>query len=87
MFAQVGSNQQTGNIEGLQVQHPLRRCLGILVVAETYIRSRQVSMDRGIVGIVLVQVLGLVPGARKLMLVEQEGHMRLCATENPAERD
>ena len=52
MLAQVGSNQQAGNIEGLQVQHPLRRSVGIVVVAQTHIRARQVSMDRRIVGVV-----------------------------------
>ena len=78
VLAQVGSNQQAGNIEGLQVEHPLRRGLGILVVAQTHVRSRQVSMNRRIVGVVQVQVLGLVPGANKLMLVEQEGHLGLA---------
>ena len=87
MLAQVGSNQQTRNIKGLQVQHPLRRCLGILVVAETHIGTRQVSMDRGIVRVVEVQVFGLVPGSSKLMLIEQESHLCLFATENPAGRD
>ena len=75
MLAQVGGNQQAGNIEGLQVQHPLRRGLGILVVAETDIGSRQVSVDRCIVRVVEVQVLGLIPGSSKFMLIEQESHM------------
>ncbi len=78
MLAQVRSNQQTGNIEGLQVQHPLRRGLGILVVAETDVGSRQISVDRCIVRVVEVQLFGLVPGAGKLMLVEQESHVRFA---------
>ena len=81
VLAQVGSNQQTGNIEGLQVQHPLRRGLGVLVVAETDVRPRKVSMDRRIVRVVQVQVPGLIPGASKRMLVEQESHARFSQLE------
>ncbi len=40
------------------------------------IGSRQISVDRRIVRVVEVQVFGFLPGAGKLMLVEQKSHMR-----------
>ena len=78
MVAQIGSDQQAGNIEGQHVEHPLGRFFGGVVVAETYLRPRQVSIDRRIVRVVEVQIFGLVPGSGKLMLVEQEIYLRLA---------
>jgi hypothetical protein len=76
MLAQVGGKQQAGDIEWLQVEHPLRRVLGILEVAETYIGSRQVSVDGRVVRVVEVEIFCLVPGASEFTLVEQKSDMR-----------
>ncbi len=78
MIAQVGRDQQAGNIVGQHVEHPLGILFGAVVVAESHIRPRQVSIDGRIVRVVLVQIFRLVPGPDKLMLVEQELYLRLA---------
>ncbi len=78
MLAQVSRNQQAGNVEGLQSQHPLRRIHRIVVVAEPHIRAREVSTNGCIVGSLLFQVPGLIPGTSEVTLVKQEGHMRFA---------
>ncbi len=47
----------------------------MLVVAKTHVGARQISVDRRIVRIVEVQFFGRVPGACKVLLVEQESHV------------